>query len=282
MPILRHPFLFNARSAGGALLCACLQAVLMPQQSQAGEFMTVGVGQVPTAARKDCPRFELITDEFDNEEDAQKNARAFMARNELIDKRIDLMRPGQVVIVYRYQSTSPAFYGACVFTKYAFVQGDDADDATRKLAEHAAEFPKYFLSAPETVKQWSGRGFLRKVKRIYDGVEITYESRKGSSSESTHVMARIHNPYQDKAVRVFFRINGTLRKNAVLLDPRQMATVPLGRDVEHFGAAVQLLEPAKQAVKPDAILIKVITNKLRDEVTTQRGMMKASDSGIRG
>ena len=241
----------------------CLSAVAQMPVAHAGDYLFVGVHRPPLVNSKACPQFSLMAEEFQTEDEAKAFRKAFLANKEFMDKSTEIFKPGRTGLVYQYQGRSPGIHGNCVFTKYSTAIGRDEQSARDNLDAHVRTFREYFVSEPEVIKVW-GSGGLDRITRNYDGVEVTYLVRKASGAST--VVAQIRNTKSDKLARLFFRVNGKLLKKPVDVDPNGgKANVNLGRDVEHFGATVQWLDPQE---RNQPISDKVM-NSLKDTVHEQ-------------
>jgi hypothetical protein len=241
----------------------CLSAVAHSPVAQAGDYLFVGVQRPPLANSKACPKFELVTEEFETEADAKAFKKTFLANKEFMDRSTEIFKPRQTGLIYQYQGRSPGLHGSCVFTKYSTITGRDEQSARDNLQDHVRLFREYFVSEPEVIKVWGGGG-LDRITRNYDGVEVTYLVRKAAGAST--VVAQIRNTNPDKLARLFFRVNGKLLKKPVDVDPNGgKANINLGRDVEHFGAAIQWLDPQQrnQPISDKAM------NSLKDSVREQ-------------
>jgi hypothetical protein len=255
--------------------------------ASAADYLFIGIYRHPSSGPKQCPKFELLMEEFANEADAKARGREFFRNDQYRDPHADLFKPRGVSLVYQYQGRTQELFGPCVVTKYGTVQGADEAEARRRLAAHVSEFRKYFASEPQVIRAWPAahstfaqtpNRALDRLTRRYDGVEITYVSGR-SDSGRTSVVAQIHNPHPDRLARVFFRVNGRLLDTPADVDPRGSANFNLGRDVEHFGAAVRLLDP--QATHNRGF-IDVVKDAIRDEVTIKDGKLQRPVAGARG
>jgi hypothetical protein len=264
---------------GGALFFI-LQT--MPPLALGGDYLFFATYRPILASPKDCPAFELIMEEFETEDAAKARKKTFFLEDGYRDKNADVIKPGRVGLVYQYQGRSPGLFGNCVYKKYSSISGLSEEDARNSLRAHAKEYSKYFVSDPEVIKVWTGNGYFTKVTRNYDGVEVTYTSQQ-SSSGRTLVMAKIRNTHTDKLARLFFRVNGQMLKTPVDVNPLGEATLSLGKDVEHFGAALQLHEPQDKESTSDEIM-NSIKAMVREEITIKGGKMKAgrNSADLRG
>ncbi|WP_132259723.1 hypothetical protein [Paucimonas lemoignei] len=259
----------------------CMAAIAQSPAARAGDYLFVGVHRPPLANNKACPRFALVTEEFQTEDEAKAFKKSFLANKEFMDKSTEIFKPGRTGLVYQYQGHSPGLHGKCVFTKYSTAIGRDEPSARDNLAAHVRTFREYFISEPEVIKVWDRSG-LDRITRHYDGVEVTYLVRKTPSAST--VVAQIRNTNPDKLARLFFRVNGKLLKKPVDVDPQGKANFNLGRDVEHFGAAVQWLDPQERNQSISDEMMNSLKNSVREQIMIKDGKPqgKGSAIGVRG
>lgn len=144
------------RLALAAARClAVLTLAVLPGWAAAGDWLFVGTARPVIEKKGDCPRFSWTAEEFATEQEAKKRVQAFLAQPNQRDTSVDIFGPGMTAVVWRYRSRSGEF-GACEFDRYGKVSAPTEPMALQRMRDHAAEFSKNYLGAPEVVKVWRG------------------------------------------------------------------------------------------------------------------------------
>jgi hypothetical protein len=243
-------------------------AALSASHALAGQYLVFHTSHLSVRSPGQCPKPTLVLQEYETNEAAVSEARRLNKSDGILDQQTSVLVPGRYSIVYEYLSNS-AMYPGCEFTKFGVVDGEDEEEANRRLKQRVDEYRSAFRSAPKTRQAWTG-GELTKVRRDYDGVLMDFRSSRSSETTAT-VYAKVRNSRVDKAAFVVFQINGVFQKQSVLVDPGGTAGVPLGRDVRSFAVAVHFTEP--EAMRPEG-LVDIIKKQVREMVTIRNGRMK--------
>lgn len=242
----------------------------------AAQYALVTIGSKPVDG---CAVNEYEKHMFASEAEARSAARRFVAESELEDKRVQVFKPGEAGIVYRYKSKDTP--SGCVLDwRYATMSGAYIDDVRKQVRawgeRHAAEL----RGAPDEVETWGAAPSV--LEREYEGVKVVYETRK-LAEDRWHVFIRATNPHRDQDAYLYLVEDGELKKQAHVLAPNTTLSVPLGWNVTRVSAIVRLA-PATSKPKPlDQRIYEALLQRIREEVVRKDGQLQAhATHGVRG
>lgn len=243
------------------------------------DFLFVGIYQTKANEKIACSNYSLITQEFDNKDEAILFKNEFFKKDDFKNKKADLFSPGYIGLIYRYKRHS--FADNCNMIAISTIKAATVDEAKSNLHKHAVEYSKYFLSQPEILLTWHGTGYSKVIKRNYDGCEITFIASKKSSAK-TVVLAKIKNTRTDTA-HIFFLVDKNI-PDRYILPSGNSGTYMLGNDVNNFDVAVEFTNNEKSTESKNIELINTVKNIIREHITTKDGLIKSNtiSGGVRG
>ena len=267
--------------------CKRLAAVLLTVACfpvAAGDWFFVGISRLKMSSDRECPRYELVTEEVDSEQHAKALARALLKDESRVDKSVNVYGPGNVVIVYKFQGRSPVYRNCPSFLRYFFASGRSEQQARAGMDSNSATYKENYVGPPEPLRIWGVAKDTDEKVTTDDlgGVRIRYHVRKGEGGK-TGVIAKVQNR-TEFLVRVTFKV-GDGGDYSMELPPNQDGTQALGSQVDTFRVEARFSErPADPQLPLIDRAVQLGKELVREYVTRKDGKVESKPTavGVRG
>lgn len=260
-------------------LALVLMTVFLVAAGFAQEYRFIGFYKKPTAGKSVwCWDSGMEEKALASRSDYEHVRKDFFSAHKGKSPEARLLTPEKAAIVYEFRAYMPGFQ--CEYEAIGFVDGTDLEDAQRRLTARVAENPKSFRSPPKVIFTWKGSEYKSTVVREYNGVEITFTSRK-TSSGTTRVHARGKNMRTDSTAVIVFKTDGGLHGQPIILVPGESFNYNLGEGIDF---RVDVLFGRVESTSSGFIddLLKQATSAIREKITTKEGKLKPVSRSVGG
>lgn len=248
----------------------------------AEEFLFIGLHDMPAAGKNSvCWDNAMDTQPLKSEAEYRAASKEYYNFHKGQSPFTKLLTPDMAAVVFKYRAFKSAWN--CEHDAYSIQTGHDVAAAKESMEMLRREKPKAFRSDPEVVFTWPGSEYKSVVQRNYDGVEVTYTTRR--SGGKTVVFAKGRNTNRDKAAFVSFSGKGVKTNGQIVLKPGEGFSQTLGA-VGVLGVEVGLVEHIEDSKDRVNEAIDYVKGKVRDHVTIKDGGLKPDGDltvwGVRG
>lgn len=255
---------------GNGALFVVLIAASVASSAQAANYLFIG-----TYAKSDkgvwCADVGLEKQALDRKQQYRETRKAFYKAHQHRLPFTKLLGPDEAAVVYRYRARSEGF--GCEHQVVGIEPASDVEAAKAKVSAKVEKNPKIFLSPPEYLVEWSGSEYKARYTRSYDGVEMTFISRKGKTGKAV-LLVQGRNTNKDMAAAVSLFPAESDIGPLIFLAPGESFNKTF-QDADRARVAVQLYPPeAKDSLNMDEVIDR-LKHEVRDQVQMKDGKVKS-------
>lgn len=258
------------KSFGSGALFVFLIVASVVSSAQAADYLFIG-----TYARSDkgvwCADTGFEQQTLEGKQQYREASKAFYKAHQHRLPFSKLLGPDEAAVVYRYRARSEGF--GCEHQVVGIELAGDVEAAKAKVSARVEKNPKLFLSPPEYLLEWPGSEYKSRYTRSYDGVELTFISRKGKTGKAV-LLVQGRNTSKDMAAVVSLFPAESDIGPLIFLAPGESFNKTF-QDAGRARVAVQLYPPEdKDSLNMDEVMDR-LKHAVRDQVHMKDGKVKS-------
>lgn len=255
---------------GNGALFVVLIAASVASSARTADYLFIGT-YASSGKGVWCADTQFEQQKLDAKKQYREASKAFYKAHKHRLPFTKLLGPDEAAVVYRYRARSEGF--GCEHQVVGIELAGDVQAAKAKVSAKVERNPKNFLSPPEYLLEWPGSEYKPRYTRSYDGVELTFISRKGKTGKAV-LLVQGRNTNKDMAAAVSLFPAESDIGPLIFLAPGESFNKTF-QDADRARVAVELYPPEEEAsLSMDEVLDR-LKNSVRDQVHMKDGKVKS-------